>query len=242
MPFDCFANGKLFLKREGFAVLILIPFLSLMIFGFSGLFLMGFGIKNLTRAQTACIKSNLKGQKKLGRLLEMLLQLNKVSKKLHQKRIALKTAIVVAIAHGNIKAVSLLKKVLKLLKYKQKLVLVRQKSLLLKSRKIKIETLRDLRRSLSGLKIKNLYEVTFFKKALAVEKKKIGDSAYAYTPVADFSKKQSTVFSWRIDLLAQKKATAPLSSLFFKSSFFGKYSCSATLERSQNIWKAHLLP
>ena len=223
-------------------MVMLIPFLSLMIFCFSGLFLMGLGIKNFTTAQTACIKSNLKGQKKLGRLLEALLKLNPVSKSLQRKKTALKTAIAVAIAHGNIKAVSLLRKALKFLKYKQKLVLVRQKTLLLKSQKVKVKTLRDFRRSLSSLRIQNLREVTFFKKALAVEKKKIGDSAYIYTPAVDFEKEQSTVFSWRMDLLAQKKVTEPLSHFFFKSRFFGKYSCAATLKRSQNIWKSRLLP
>lgn len=219
---------------------MLVPFLSLMILCFSGLFLMGWGIRNFTKSQTACIRANLKGQKTLGQLLEKLLNLNTLSKGLSRKRETVQIAMATALGSGNFPAYAFLKKVLKFIKLKQKLLIARQKTLIAKSQIAKNAAIKDFRLSLAGLKVKNVYELTAFKKALAVRKEQIGKEAYIYKPVEKFSEAQTTVFLWHLNPLAQ--VTEMLNIFLPAFQYFGKYSCSATLKQSRNKWKTHLSP
>ena len=227
------------MKKEGFVTVVLVPFLSLMILCFSGLFLMGWGIKNITKSQTACIIANLKAQKKLGELLKKLMNLNKSSESLNRKRKAVQIAMATALGSGNLPAYAVLKKVLKFIKLRQKLLIFRQKTLIAKSETIKMAAIKKFRFLLTGLKVKNIYEITVFKKALAVRKKRIGKEAYIYTPVEKFSKAQATVFSWELNPLAQ--ADTGILNIFSSAfQYFGKYNCSATLKKNRDTWKARL--
>ena len=106
-------------KQKGFVLITIIPFLSLMILGFSGLFFMGWGIKNFTKSQTACIKANLKGQEALGYLLIKLLDLNQSSKSLNGKRKAIQRAMATALGSGNFQAFAFLKRLWRFVKLRQ---------------------------------------------------------------------------------------------------------------------------
>lgn len=227
------------MKKKGFITVILVPFLSLMILCFSGLFLMGWGIKNITKSQTACITTNLRVQKKLGQILEKLMNLNKSSKNLNRKRKAVQMAMATALGSGNLPAYAVLKKVLKFIKIRQRLLIFRQKTLIVKSEKVKITAIKKFKSLLIGLKTKNIYETTAFKKALAVRKKQIGKKAYIYTPVEQFSKAQTTVFSWELNPLSQAN-TGMLNIFSYAFQYFGKYNCSATLKKNRDTWTARL--
>lgn len=227
-------------KPKGFITVMLVLLLSFMMLAFSGLFLMGLGIKNFTKAQAACLTANLNGQKKLARLLERLLSLNKKSKSLNRQKKAIQWAKVLALSSGNMPAYLVLKKSLKVVKYRQNRLLVEQAGLILKSRKVKLETLKNFKTALARFKVRNTKENTFFKKALAVRRERIGAGAYIYTPVKNFLKQQSTVFSWRMNPLDGAEVAISLGGFLGSSRFFGKYNCAATLERSGNKWKARL--
>lgn len=220
-------------------MIAVIPFLSLIILGFSGLFLMGWGIKNFTKAQTACIRANLKGQEALGQMLKQLLNLNRSSKSLSGKRKKIQKAMAVALVSGNFPALSLLKKALGIIKLRQKLLIVQQKILIVKSQALKRKALKNFRLLLLGLKVKNIYELTAFKKALAVQRKQIGEDAYVYVPKKNFSEAQKITFLWRLNPLAgsDEKALRVLSATF---KYFGRYSCSATLKQNGKAWEARL--
>ena len=239
MSIICLKNFLIFHKKNGFLTVFFIPFLSLMVLSFFGFFLLCLGIKNFTKAQTACIKINLKGQAHLGKIMKKLLNLNKTSRNLQNRKTSIQASMTAAALIGNLKALSLLKKALNLVKFKQSLLLVRQKGLLAKGQWIKVKTLKKFRRSLSGLKAYSIHEPTFFKKALAVKKTKIGNNAFIYSPTENFSKKQSTVFSWKMNLFTHsgiKRITIPGFPLHHSENFH----CTATLERDQNIWRAKL--
>lgn len=228
---------QIFKKKKGFLTVFFIPFLSLMVLSFLGFFLICLGIKNFTKAQTTCIKTNLKGQSHLGEIMKKLLDLNKTSRNLHNQKTSIQTSMTVAALTGNLKALSLLKKALNLVKFKQGLLLARQQGLLAKSQWIKVKTLKKFRWSLSGLKAYSIHEPTFFKKALAVKKTKIGNNAFIYSPAENFSKKQSTVFFWKMNLFTHsgvKRIAIP----GFPVHHSGNFYCTATLERDQNIWRA----
>ena len=130
--------------------------------------------KNITKSQTACIIANLNAQKKLGELLKKLMNLNKSSESLNRKRKAVQMAMATALGSGNLPAYAFLKKGLKFIKLRQKLLIFRQKTLIAKSETIKMAAIKKFRFLLAGLKAKNIYEITVFKKALAVRKNELG--------------------------------------------------------------------
>ena len=231
-----------FLKNKtGFASLLLLPLATVMITGLMGMFVLSQGIKSKTVAQSQCIQTNLKGQKELGVILTELLKLNKKSKKLHTKRLIVKASLMAALATGSFIIANQLRKKLKKIKQQQKLLIVKQKALLAKSRLVKIKTFKTVRQKLKKTHIKDLREKSFFNLALAIKKRKIGDKAYSYHPVPNFINHQKSRFIWKAKIPATPLDGGLKKILPYGFSFYGTYSCTASLKKGGQNGKAHFI-
>ena len=231
---------KLLKNKSGFANLLLLPFIALMVTGMLGMFVLSQGIKSKTVAQSHCLQTNLKSQKELGLILTQLLKLNKKSKKLHTKRLIVKASLMAALATGSFIIANQLRKKLKKIKQQQKLLMVKQKALLAKSRLVKVKAFKKLRQKLKTKHIKDITEKVFYKKALAVKKRKIGDKAYSYHPVPNFINHQKSRFIWKA-----KIPVTPLDAVFKKFlpydfNFYGTYFCTASLKKRGTKWESTL--
>ena len=224
-----------FNHQKGFMTLLLLPFLTLMITGIIGLTALSVGIKNITQSQSICIKHNIKRQKELGSLLKQMLSLNKQATALHKTRKALKVKLTLAISTGQFQLVSPLRKALSLIKKGQKTLIQQQKYLLSQSQIVKIKTFQKLKRTLEKLPVSKVREKNPFHKALALEKKKIGDKAYNYKPVANFTKKQHSRYLWKINPFY------PLDISWLKLKHKKVlYQCATSLTKKGNLWISHL--
>ena len=186
------------LNNSGFVSILLLFLTALMMTGMVGLFSLGVGIKNITRAQSQCIQANLQGQKELGLLLTQILKLNNTVLKLHRTRKTVEASLLTATGFGLAPLVSMLTKQLKFIMQGQKSVMARQKQLLAQSFLIKRKTFKNLNRKLKKWNIFHIQEQTFYKKALALQKQKEGNMAYTYKLVPDFTYHQKTRFTWKI--------------------------------------------
>ena len=221
--------------NSGFTSLLLLPFMALMMTGMMGFFSLSLGIKNITRAQTYCIQANLKGQKRLGLLLSKILNLNNKVLLLHNTRKAIEASITAAIFLGQAHLLPILKQKQELIKQAQKALILRQNYLLAQSALTKKKTFQHLKRQFKKLKISHVQDEAFYKKALAIQKKKEGDKAYTYEPVPDFINHQKSLFSWKM---------RPFSSLDKSLQWlwpattknFSSYTCTASLKKKGKQW------
>ncbi len=226
-------------SQKGFLMVMLLPLLALMMTGILGFSLLSLGIKNISSAQKFCILTGLAGQRELKAVLERLLALNKTVVSLHRKRQALQKAYEAAVSTGLLHAAAALRKKIMFLKIKQKALALKQRRLLKSGALAKKKTLQKLRQRLRGIKAKNIREDTFYKKALAVLRKRLGPHAETYRPMPDFPNRQKTVFSWdmglffpilRVEDFGQSEIQRP-----------ARYSCAATLEKGAGqIWRTRL--
>ena len=222
-------------KDSGFTSLLLLPFTALMMTGMMGFFSLSLGIKNITRAQSHCIQANLKGQKKLGLLLRKILNLNNKVLLLHNTRKAIEASISAAASLGQAHLIPILKQQRELIKQAQKVLIMRQKYLLAQSALAKRKTFQHLKRQFKKLNISPIQEKAFYKKALAIQKKKVGDQAYTYKPVPDFINHQKSLFYWKM---------RPFSPLDKNLRWFlpgaeknvSSHTCAASLKKKGKQW------
>ena len=225
-----------FTNQKGFISLFLLPLITLMMTGIIGLASLSVGIKQITQAQSVCIKNNMKGQKELGLLLKKILNLNKKVLKLHKTRQALQKQLALAVGTGQIQLIPFLKKALSFVRKGQALLILKQKYILEQSRFVKIKTFKKIKKEFKSLPTSKLQEKSFFKKALALEKKKAGDSAYTYKPVPNFTEQQKSQFTWKMNPFY------PLDTnwLNFKKKKLFQYQCTASLTKKGKVWISHL--
>ena len=225
--------------QTGFVTVLLLLFTVLMLTGILGLSSLSLGIKDITRSQSHCIRENLQGQKELGLLLEKILRLNGTVLFFHRTRQSLSASLTAATAVGSVHLIPLLKKKLDLVRQMQKLLILRQKHLLAKGFLLKRKTFEGIKKKLKELNMSDLREETFYKKALALEKKKEGDRAYTYKPIPDFINHQKSRFSWKIPLLLPWAEDEKTFLRFRKKSFIA-WSCTASLKKEGEQWKSIL--
>ena len=228
-----FYNSK---NQKGFMSLLLLPLIALMATGIIGLASLSIGIKNITQAQSICIRNNIKGQKNLGNLLQKILNLNEKVLKLHKTRQALQTKLALAISTGQIKLIPTLKKSLSLIQKAQNLLIFKQKYILNQSQFVKEKSFTKFKKTVQQLPVSTMREKSFFKKALAIKKKKVGDKAYTYKPVSNFTEKQKIQFLWDMNPFYP----LDISWLEFKHKKNFQYQCATSLTRKGNIWISHL--
>jgi len=237
-PF-CIQLKKAVRQKKGFISFILLPFTTLFIVGMMGVSSLSLGIKNITQSQSYCIQTNLQGQKKLGVLLNKILSLNNKSLFLHQTRKKITLSIPIAITLGQFQLVSVLRKKIEFIKAIQNGVIAKQNLILIQSHNVKIKMLEKLKTQLKKFKILYVKETTFYKKALAIKKQKIGDRAYIYKPVPDFTNYQKTSLEWSIQpfspLLQNLKWILPL-----KQTAYSTQSCTSSLTQKGKTWINHL--
>ena len=148
---------------------------------------------------------------------------------LHSEKKVLEHFLGVAISLGFFQAVPNLKKQIAIVKIKQKLLTFKQKGLLIKSQLIKHRSLKKLKQLLNKPYIQSVRELHPFKKALALQKKRLGKDAITYKPLPNFPQHQKITFSWKMN---------PFLPL--RKNKFSKHQCIATLEKDKNQWKERL--
>ena len=223
-------------REGGFAATAFLPILTVLMTGAAFFALTATAVKKKTESQSSCLKINIKTQKKLSLILKKLLALNKASQNLHLLRTRLAAAKAAALFTANAAAWKAAEKALRIVKTKQKALKRRQEALTDKSEKTRAAALKEFRRDRKGRSVRNIDSFSP-RKALAVQKKKIGQNAFIYEPEIFFSKKQALKLSWEQDLFAGtalKKGRA----LFGLSRTFVKDDCAATLEKT--TWEAKL--
>lgn len=227
-----FTAEKISSMKKGFISILLIPFVALMMTAVFGLFSLSVGIKNITRVQSYCIQSNLKGQKELAVLLTQLLRMNKKVKTLSKTRAALNTALLASMATGQVHIVLKLKKKIELIKKAQSFIVLKQNKILVQSSIIKRNTFRHFKSKLKTLPVSYVHKKNFYGSALAVQRHKLGDRAFIYKPVPDFINHQKTNFSWRL------RSFSPLENLLKLSadSQYSQQSCTASLKQKGKKW------
>ena len=221
--------------QSGFVNILLLPFITLMMTGIMGLSFLSMGIKNITRFQSYCITTNLKGQKELRETLTKLLSLNNKVLFAHKTRKALEASLVTVTALGLVNLIPPLKQKLKFVQKTQKILIIKQKYLLTQSFLIKRKTFNNFKKQLKKFNIFNIKEETFYKKALAVKEKKEGDKAYTYKPVPDFINYQKSRFSWTIQPFFPLNKSL-LWLLPIKQEVVSSYSCTASLQKKGEKW------
>ena len=218
--------------NSAFITALFLPFLSLMLIGLMGLTGLSLGIKNITRSQSYCIKQALQTQKKLGKILAQLVKLNKTVSYMSTARKTADASLATAIA-----SVVFIPKTPQLIKARnkiktlQKALILKQKYLLTQSSLIRKQALTQLKQKLKKLKVNQVQDLTFYKKALAVQKEKIGSDAYIYKPVEDFKNHQKLTFQWSLPIFHPLNNSWP----FFKNSY-ATYSCTSSLKQRGKKW------
>ena len=227
-----------FKKQQGFASLLLLLFCSLIITGIAGISLLSMGIKNITRAQSLCIKINMEGQKQAGRLLEQILSLNSSVKLAHKTAQGLRLSIAAATASGWLPLIPPLKKKLNFVKQTQSALKARQDMLMAKSRFGLRQNVRKLKWQFKKINVARVSMENPFKKALAIKKQKLGEKAYIYKPQPDFINRQSRRFFWRFRPFAPFEKS--LLKIFNISKQLTKGSCVASLKKQGGRWVSAL--
>ena len=160
-----------------------------------------------------------------------ILKLNESVLFFHKTRQSLSLSLALATKTSSLPLISILKKKLDLVRKIQSSLLLKQKYLLAKSVLVKKRTLEKLKKKFKKLNVSDLREETFYKRALAIERKKEGDKAYTYKPVPDFINHQKSQFSWKMHF-------SPLGQLWFvaKPGLFAEYKCTASLKKKGGEW------
>lgn len=228
-------NKFCYKANSGFISVLLLPLISLMITGMIGLTMFSVGIKNITKVQSYCIQISLKGQKELGQVLTKLLSLNSKVLSLHKARQAISASIAGAGAMGLLHLIPPLQKKKEMIKQMQSLLIIKQNHLLAQSRLIKMKTLKQIRKQLKELFATAIGEEPFYKKALAVQKQKIGDKAYTYKPMSDFVDYQKTRFRWKIQTFYPLNKNQQWM-FFIPSKSFSSHTCTASLKQKGEQW------
>ena len=222
--------------NSAFITALFLPFLSLITTGLIGFASLSIGIKNITRSQSYCIEQVLQTQKALGEILTQLLKLNKKVSYMNKARKTVSASIKTATA-----SIVLIPKVPQLIKMRdtikimQKALTLQQQSLLAQSFLIKKQALNKLKQKFKKLKASQVQDLSSYKKALAVQKEKIGSDAYIYKPVEDFKNQQKITFEWKLFLFYPLDKSWPL----FKNRN-SSYSCAGTLEQRREKWLSAL--
>ena len=231
---------KLRTRAGGFIMIVLIPFTMICVTGLSGLSFLSLGIRNLTRSQSICIRESFQGQKKLRRLLELLLEMNPTVIRLNTIKTALQKSLKIAIQTGQLYLVPPLKAKIAIIKKRQKLLFLQQERILMQSEIQKKAVFTNLQSRMKFREIKNLTDETAFNRALAVSKKTLGPFARTYSPLPDFTRRQAVVFSWDIHPFFQFNKTF-MAFPPLRESPYVKRSCSATLEKQRGAWRVRLI-
>ena len=226
-------------RRRGFILITLLPLITALTAGLSGLSLMSLGIKNLTQSQSICIRQNLHGQREQGVLLTRLLNLNRTVIRLSRTKQTLQKALMTAVGLGQIQMIPFLKKQISLLQKRQEFISLQQTRLLMKSELTKKTVFKKLKHTLRSSEIKNIQEESFFKTALAVSKKSLEPRANIYQPVPDFSQKQTVTYLWEIYPFFQLNKDF-MDFFQWKKTPYIKKRCSATLKKQGGRWMARL--
>lgn len=225
--------------QSGFMSFLFLPFVALMMTGIIGFSFLSVGIKNITRSQSYCIRANLNGQKELGVLLTKLLSLNDKVLFFHTTRKTLEASLVTATALGMAGLIPSFKKKLEIVKQTQRTLMIKQNHLLAKSVLVKRTVFDKFKRQLKNLNIFDVQEETFYKKALAVRRKKKGDRAYIYKPVPDFVNHQKSRFFWKMNPFFPLDENWQIL-LQTKQKNFSNYSCTASLKKKGEKWTSIL--
>lgn len=240
---ECKGRGHLKKTRAGFISVAFLSFLGLIMTGFVGLSLLSMGIRNVTRVQSYCIRINLEGQKSQRRILDKILKLNDTVLFFHKTRKSLKASLIAATGAGLIHVIPTIKKKINAVKKIQQMLILRQKLLLSQSLRVKRKTFKKFKEKVKKFHVSYVQDKTFFKPALAIKRKKEGDSAYTYRPVPDFTGHQKSHFFWRINLFSPLhfwQGLLRILSLQSEGKHFPGYSCVASLQKRGNIWN-HIL-
>ena len=217
----------------------LLVFLSLMITVIMGFSLLSVGIKNITTTQSLCIKGLIQTQKELEPLLTKLLSLNNRVEQLHRSRQAVDAAIATALASIVLAPkVPHLKKIKETIKKLQKGVQIQQSALLTKALLLKTKNLNQLKQKLKAQKVVAVRNHSSIKKALAVQKEKLGKSAFIYKPMDNFKQKQKISLSWTLNPFGALNPDRKF--LLIEGSPNRRLSCTATLEKKGGRWISRL--
>lgn len=225
-------------KQRGFATVLLLLFCALIITGIAGISLLSVGIKNITRAQSICIRVNMEGQKQLGLLLEKIMALNSSVRFAHKTAQGLKLSIATATASGLFPLIPPLKTKLDLVKQGQNMLKARQDMLLLQSRFVWGKGLTKLKWQFKKINVFRVFMEKPFKKALAVEKQKLGEKAYIYKPQPDFINRQKNRFFWRFRPFAPFDKR--LLKIFNITEQWIEGQCVASLKKEEGQWVSTL--
>ena len=218
------------LKADGFIHILLLPLVALIGTGFLGLSSLGLAIKNLSQAESLCIKQGLHLQKQLSLHINQLLNLNKISSALYRKKSMLKQALRLAIKLKQLYMLPGLKGKIYLITLKQKSLKARQKHLLHLSEQDVQAGFTMFKTKMKQAHITNIRKNGFFHKAIAVVENKLSLHASIYQLAPSFSRKQTWKFLWSIQ---------PLYGLYDNLKYLGlkkfttKQDCAFTLANTQ---------
>ena len=234
------------LKSEsGFLIFSLLSFLSLMFLVLIGFSLLSLGIKKSTQSQSYCLRTLSQTQQHLGKNLQQLLNLNHKVRALDKIRKSIDQAIAVATASiVLIPTVPNLKQMRNVVQLSQKALVLVQQRILVESHITKVKQINQLKLKLKKLKAHVNTEHSIYKKSLAVEKEKIGDHAYIYQPVENFTSQQKIKLSW--SLHAFDPLEKDLNWLFDSHEFLSlrafsiQQHCAVTLKQEGDQWVYHL--
>lgn len=224
-------------NSQGFSAALMTPFIALSVSVFTGFFLLSLSVKNITRAESACVRAAMQAQERLARQLKKLLMLNKMSRLLNTQRKAaeFKAQAALTLLQMHIYAQAQLK--IQMIKMAQKKLIQKQKGIIRQARQVKIQARARLKRDLQPLAVKSAFEETASQDPLAVQRISIGKDAFVYQPAPQFSKKQTIRFVYRMNPFGLKFSASNASlaapfSVFSGVSFqyHGKYHCAATLK------------
>ena len=227
-------------SKKGFIILLL-PMITLIVTGLSGVVLIGTGIKNTTLLQSLCFRYVIKTQDKLKDKLISLLKLNKKIISLHEKQKSIQISLATSAALGLVAAIPILKALLNTIKISQRVLSFKQKFILAEAQMTKLTMLKKFRSEIKSLKlkVKDIRYKKLFKKALAVSKKSISPTSHIYIPDSQFSKKQALSLNWKANPFFYLSSKI-VKILNLKLNTFNHYKCTATLKKRDNIWQTQL--
>ena len=233
-------SQRCFKKPErGFIMTLFLPLLTVLMTGLLSFALTAAAVKKRTESQSSCLKAAVKAQKTLSGILKKLLALNKASRALNFMRGKLAAAKKAALLTANITAYKAAGKALQAVEIKQKTLKKQQEALTEAGKAAKAAALKELRLSLKGKAARKVHDASFSQKSLAVQKIRIGKSAFIYKPDARFSKQQSIRLSWELNPFAGPLLKDGRLWLGFSKAYV-KDDCAATLEKT--AWEARLSP
>lgn len=208
----------------------MLPFISLLVTFFIGISNMSIGIKNITRAKSACIKYNLLLQEDLSKILEKILKINKKIKNWNSIKKALQVALAAAIVSGRLDLVSSLQKKIKFVKLKLKLLSAKQKFFILKSETIKKTRFQNFKTFIKSESVFSTQLKQPLKKALALKKVLLDKNVFLYKIQEPFKENQKITFQWMMQPFVN----------FYKYEKPISYQCTSTLKRRFKKWSPRL--